>query len=1096
MRKTPAILVTLLALRVASTASDVLETHTIPNDLQLSWPSDLVSLPVLAGRLPPPDQLALETQDVLRPVQLASEADGTPRLWSVMTVVADTPDERGRKQPPKDIVTKLVRTSPLPPETRISVTEEPDAYRIASGLYEFRLRRHAGKLAKPVPLSELPHWIAGMRPAGTEAWDGRAAYDGDARVVAAHTELLQQGPVFVEARVRLVFEDAEASDGTVPALALANGKQTHRWAPSETPLTDHPKFERFYEARIRFVWNDPWIDVNEQYRLPPCPGASAFGIHQYRIEWGKPEANAREGAYAPIDTVTWVRWFEWDTFGGNVDQNWVPAQPRPAQKGRPFALLRPIWNQGGAGAQDFFLTRGGKDAPDAADAPMFGVVAAFASKWLAPYGQTIAAYAYDGTRGACRFPLTDGQAGGVWYAQRAYGLCVGPRRAIPSLNNLVRRHTDWTLDAQANRYVLRWSGRADKPSAKAPTAHLYLERRYQDDFLNPTQRMTRNLKEFGKVAPGTCGASHAAMGYIYTDLDHWAGWRFGWAPGNPNFHTDKYMGAIYIASAMPDHPHAKDWLAYGLRNFQEDQRKVFFEPDGVGYECPGYSGYSMNLQLDIAANLMKQKVPNPVAANPLFAKSARWHRHLLTPVDLRLGYRHEAPHGDTHRWTSGLVTGFGKLALLLRGSDSTSAAEFAAVGAELARTGGLKREEWQKLLDEGLSAVKPAELAKLDWSSQAFEGFGAVLRNGFGTDTESFISIKAGHTGGHYHNDDLTPHIFLDGRPVSLDYNCSYHPRGDHAALHSTATFGRAGTVKHNGRNVDVEAMEQGGGRAKRIAFATTDVADLFAAERTSDSLTLSPVFPDDAEFSRNYPSREVSPIQHRRWVMLVKPQKGSKMPAYAVVRDEIRGKEPAQLNLHLLAREIQGDGPLFRAQGQWDRDLSVFVAHASIEKVEKRAWHYHDEWMSGPLEYALQPGETQAAWRARTEALQKSLGLASLPPPDWKPTYRDPKESGEWSERLRATKGQALMPPPGWRGPWQYGEVQQWLRLHLAPESSALWVLFAAPEGDQPAFEATADGQGIRVTYRGEAQEVRLGSAFGGSVTTQGTTTRVFEAP
>jgi hypothetical protein len=87
-------------------------------------------------------------------------------------------------------------------------------------------------------------------------------------------------------------------------------------------------------------------------------------------------------------------------------------------------------------------------------------------------------------------------------------------------------------------------------------------------------------------------------------------------------------------------------------------------------------------------------------------------------------------------------------------------------------------------------------------------------------------------------------------------------------------------------------------------------------------------------------------------------------------------------------------------------------------------------------------------------------------------------------------------MPPHGWRGPWQYGEIQQWLRLHLAPESSPLWVLFAAPEGEQPTFEATADGQGVRVAYRGETQEVRLGSGCGASVTADGKTTRVCEAP
>ena len=107
-----------------------------------------------------------------------------------------------------------------------------------------------------------------------------------------------------------------------------------------------------------------WIEVNERYHLPRDGAIKPWGIHQYWMQWG-------DGKDAPelpwfgkndrwaIDTATWVRWFLYDKFGGNTNQNWVEARARPDQKGRPFALLRPRWNQGGGGAQDFAATAGG-----------------------------------------------------------------------------------------------------------------------------------------------------------------------------------------------------------------------------------------------------------------------------------------------------------------------------------------------------------------------------------------------------------------------------------------------------------------------------------------------------------------------------------------------------------------------------------------------------------------------------------------------------------------------------------------------------------------------------------------------------------------
>ena len=90
------------------------------------------------------------------------------------------------------------------------------------------------------------------------------------------------------------------------------------------------------------------------------------------------------------------------------------------------------------------------------ESPAVGVVAAYASKWVGPYVNYIPVYALGGNYGRARFPMVDGERSGMHYGQRAYGLLVGPRSRMSNLNSVVRRHTDWTLTAQINKYILVW----------------------------------------------------------------------------------------------------------------------------------------------------------------------------------------------------------------------------------------------------------------------------------------------------------------------------------------------------------------------------------------------------------------------------------------------------------------------------------------------------------------------------------------------------------------------------------------------------------------------------------------------------------------
>ncbi|MEX2386730.1 MAG: hypothetical protein WD534_02545 [Phycisphaeraceae bacterium] len=1008
----------------------------IPNALELGWPWELVHVDLPATADGP---LVAAFGEHTRPVQIEQvdgEAGPTTRAWFLATI-----DKGSDRQ--------TVTLRPGEAGSPLSLTRGDGHVRIDNGVYNFRLPDYdALDLVEPRPLNELPGPIAGMRLAQDDTWYGDAHWAGEVKIDTASTEILERGPVFVTVRLRL--DAAEPVDGE-PA---------------------------FYEATLRFVAGDPWVDVTETYAL------GEGTAHEVEL-----------GERLRPETVMWVPWFRFEQFGGNTNLLFHPLQPQSKQRG-PFVTLQPRWTQRPGAGQDFFVTRGGEtDAETEAydgSAPAVGVVATHPMKWPGAGRQVINAWAEEGDTARVQFTTRTGG--------RSYAIVVGERERFDTthrMNQLVRRHTDWTLNDQIHKYVLEWerdpdlagphilisrdhladlrrqyadeadtaemqvlrryeaqrdelkgearqlvdliAGR-DVSRRNPPRPDLWIGRRYQDDFLNPTtytRRMMGGWPPADLVTDGRPlgGAWDAATGYIFTDLDHWPGYQQGWHPGNPNFHTDKYMVAIYAGAAMQDHPHAQDWLDFGWDNFQDDIDRVFLRPHGVGYECPGYSLYSLGLQLRIARVFHNIGYGNPVAEDDRFRQRARWHRNLITPHDRRLGIRHQAPIGDTHRWGDKEGRAFGILARFYRDADPQLASQLMGIW-QMYRDQGMTGDLYHDLIEVD-QTIEPTPADQLDWASAAYYGFGTIMRSRFGDDHETFVTFKAGPMRGHYHNDELTYHFYGAGEPLSLDYNTSYSPRGDHAALHNSVTFGAVSEYTHSGDDEAVPAMEQIHGAARVGAFVSTDVADVTVAERSADSVELRPIYPTQAMYQYPYPTREVETIHHRRFLAMIKHDEDAKLHDYLVVRDETTSSEPQQLNVHLLARELERSGNLIRGRGQWNTDALLYLADvAETDYVEGR-WFYGGGKANDDLEI--------------TDAM------------------------------IQETDGQALIPPEGWDEPWRVGEYQKWVRLHTEPGTPMLWVLYPQPHGDeQPTFETLDDGRGVRVTVGDETEEIYLNTNAG----------------
>lgn len=1042
----------------------------ITNPLNLDWPWELVHRDLPAGTLP--TQAVAAGMGDPRPVQVEALPDGKQRAWFIATVQRNKDKES--KVPSRADVTLRPGTA----ATTLSVKESGDHLEIANGVLRLKLARFTGAFPTAKKLSDLPPPLIACQVEGDSAWYGRSWFEGDLSVTGARTEVVASGPVFTT--IRITYEIA----GTMPPgpqniEPLAPGAP---WPPRRDGC--------FIQSTWRIVAGSLWVQVEDQHRLP----ASA-------TSW----LELKEGLKP--DTALWIRWFGYEAFGGNVDLKAVPLEPQPKQRG-PFVALRPRWSQAPGGGQDFIATRGGEKAD--ATIPAVGLVATHASRWVDPYAQTISVFAENKDTARARFGWSQGA--------RSWALLVGGRGHFDDtgkLNGVVRRHSDWTLDKQLNEYVLEWdrdpakagptilltrerlaamraewtSGKdtptnvvlkefvAEKDKLKGvdrdlvelitggkpkganlPSPGLWLERRYQDDFLNPTgqtRRMKSGWPGADLVADGKPlgGAWQAAIGYIFSDLDQWPGYHNGWGPGNPNFHTDKYLVAAFTAAALRDHPHAKNWLAWARHEFDMDVHRVLLPGDGVGFECPGYSTYALNLLLELATIFENSGQGNPVAENPLFKKTGVWHRHLLTPHDARIGIRHQAPIGDTHRWGAKDGEMFGGLARFYRTADPAFASEMMSVW-KLFRDQGMRGTVLSDVINVDQSiAITPLE--KLDWNSRSFLGFGAIMRSRFGTDRETFASFRAGSALGHAHYEQLSFHFYGVGLPVSLDYNCSYHPRGDHAALHNTMTFGQARPFTHQGDTNAVPAMEQAIGAAKLAAFASTPVADAAVAEMAVDSLVLSPVEPDHAKFQYPYPTRKIERLVHRRYQVLVKHPAGSPLADYLVIRDETISREAQHTNLHLLSRDVKIDGNRIRAEGQGEADIDVFLATANAPKIEVGRWFYFDEWMSGP-------GKFKLTGKGNDPEKQQASNA----------------ENAAWIQDIHDSDGKSLIPPKGWKDKWEVGEYQQWLRIDTAPGHALTWVLYARRRGEpEPTFAILPNDAGVSVSLGGVTDEVLLGT-------------------
>lgn len=628
-----------------------------------------------------------------------------------------------------------------------------------------------------------------------------------------------------------------------------------------------------YDMTLMFRAGDPWIDVTDEYAFDDG------SVITWDLSRLKPDVVYHPYAYN-------ARTFR--PGGSQEDSTLEPPQ-------HPIATLGPIWRDiwfnGGPYAMVY---RAGADVG-------LGFAAVRGSRWQVTEGvskmsQCLRIHGDRSVPGRVRAELpVDG-------GRRHWAMVVASPEERKRMSRWVRARADIPLDRVLRDWVLEWP--SDAPNLNYSFAFQWFGP-FNRHSLNPTT-FPRNVrkfldKRFEDGAKPVASRHLAFLAYVYTNPDYWPGPEAGWRNvGNPNFHTDMYNVPLKIGLLMPDHPHAADWIEYGIRETHTNLMRDSY-PGGAWAESLSYSSFFFHIT-DNAAKLRDASVARPFREWARLKEVARYLAAMHTPTDPRYDSRQKAPLGDTS--PGNYIKELNDLAGSYRGVDDLFAEQLARFP-----------EPWENALD---------------LSSREFPGFGAMLRgNPYDDRHESFVTLKAGPARNHYQGDELSFYFAAMGCPLAIDHACHYSPRPWSVAMHNRPDM--------DGLSPVTIAVPR--------AFATSDAADVFVADERTWRMSHVPMLPHETvKPGYEYPTTtlpEDSPWVMRRFVMLVKHDPASsKLADYLVVRDEIRSPKPVWQNLHVLTRSIERQGErAFFFPGQLDADLTLHVFGTTPDRVEQRRW-------------------------------------------------------------------------------------------------------------------------------------------------------------
>jgi hypothetical protein len=270
----------------------------------------------------------------------------------------------------------------------------------------------------------------------------------------------------------------------------------------------------------------------------------------------------------------------------------------------------------------------------------------------------------------------------------------------------------------------------------------------------------------------------AILTYCLTSRDAWPDKRINYGWGTMNMPIGRWGGLVIMASAIGDHPMAREWLKDAPRYYRM-LLDTEYAPDGTHISCPHYIGASSTSFYAWIA-LARSGLGDDVSTSPALRNFARYHMQLLTPIDPRFGIRTLLTEGDTRPGSSPFPA---ILASLFRRSDPELAGQLMQVWIEGGRDVGQGMGVPDLLIIDPTIPPRPPRLG-----AQVFPGFGAILRyRTLATPQEAYLSFLAGDfMADHTNTDQLAFSWYEKGVPLSLYQGDMYEPGTVSALSHNT----------------------------------------------------------------------------------------------------------------------------------------------------------------------------------------------------------------------------------------------------------------------------------------------------------------------